>query len=294
MKITKKKSIGTVLTVVLIITGVCTTFIMAAKAISKATTSNSNQVQKEAVVYSSNTNTDTDTDSNNITANSKVTDTFNNANQTNSSNNDVIYKSKRTYFQDPNTVKDKYHIGKEEIEKFLSDGYSVKDILEADDIGNQNDIDPAILLSRKQQENKSLNTIKEEILKEKTHDIYAKVKGVYAKEFKQFEDENLDENDQMVIFSYTYDNAIDINKNLIKEYKKGGRKALENSAKKYKDNVLQKLKQENNISDADAEGLTGRMILDLKQNAKDSKQPLTNVLNKYKKKKKVGGKTIEK
>lgn len=60
--------------------------------------------------------------------------------------------------------KDIYNFSGNDIEKLLIEGYSVEDIILADNIGNEIVVDPKELLKKSKEENKKLDEIKSEIV----------------------------------------------------------------------------------------------------------------------------------
>jgi hypothetical protein len=135
----------------------------------------------------------------------------------NANDEQVIYESTRVNSQDENQT-DVYNISGEDIELFMKNGFTIQEIFEVDKLANEIIEDPKNILDRKLSTNKSLEEIKNDILKERKikNDEYLKDK--YQKEIKKLNSKNISEKEIITLLEYIEVNKIEMSDELIKQY----------------------------------------------------------------------------
>lgn len=134
----------------------------------------------------------------------------------------VIYQSTRTTVDPDRKVNDRYNFDEQAIEELMNKGYSLQDIFEADEIGNEIQEDPFVLLEKKETSEKSLTEIKEDILKDRKEKANSHLKKKYSKEFDQLTKDKMKEEEIVSFLAYIDMSGQKLTNDLVKEYRKKG------------------------------------------------------------------------
>jgi hypothetical protein len=173
---------------------------------------------------------------------------------------------------------DLFDLGREDIQELLESGFSMKDIIEADELGNDIAEDPKELLEHKKNSDQSFEQIKEDILKERKEDNRKYLKNKYEKEYKEIKGKSFNDEDTYTLLSYMDVYGEKLTKDLMKDYKEKGTKSFKNSNK---EELSKATKNKYNISDKDATGLTEEIIKMIEKVSEDTGEPVKKLIKSY-------------
>lgn len=125
---------------------------------------------------------------------------------------------------DGNKIPDKYNFDQKGIRELMKAGFSIKEIYQADALGNSLDIDPRILLERMKSEEKALYILEEEI---RADMFYEKLIAKYPEEYQELLEQKFSEDDIMTILAFIDLNVVTLMSDFIEEFKKDANGALE-------------------------------------------------------------------
>lgn len=192
-----------------------------------------------------------------------------------------VFKGKKTSLNINNSdTEDMYHLGKTEIEEFLQQGYSIQDIFKADEIGNSIYVDPKDILSKAKSTGKSLDDVKNDIIKDREVKAKEKLKTKYELEYKKLINNKISEDDTINFLAFIDANNIQVSDDLIQKYKKNG-KELFKEDKNYK--LKQETKNKYQLSDKDTEGLSENMINKIEEISKTTGDSVKDIIKSIKK-----------
>lgn len=198
----------------------------------------------------------------------------------------TLYEGKRKNKNEESIIdNNEYNLSKEDIEKLIKEGHSIKDILKADEIGNEINEDPKDLLSIKKENKKDLEIIKNEIFDERKKNNIEKLSKKYQTEYEEMINEGLDEEQQLEMLAFIDNISVDSVKEFIKDYKKDGKKVFKEYSKKTKKNVSDDKLSKYNLTTKDVEGLTDEMFNKLEELAEKNNLSVNQLIKGYKKKK---------
>lgn len=197
-----------------------------------------------------------------------------------SEDNDVIlYEGSRNSSDKDNPFADDvFGIGGEELNALVEEGFTIQEILEADDISNEILVAPKELLEMKKETNKSLAELKEAILKERKDNSIRYLKNKYAKEFDKLKKDKLSEDEIISILVYADTNKVQVTDDLLKQYKKTGKELFRQSVKT---GLSDEFKKKYSISDKDAAKLTDELIKMFEEIAKKTNKPVKEIITSY-------------
>ena len=173
---------------------------------------------------------------------------------------------------------DLYNLGKKEIEALINGGYTLKQIFEADEIGNRIMENPANLLERSKNEHKELKDIEKAIMSERKQKQLDGLKEKYSMEYAELKNEQFNDQDISTLLVFYDQNDVKSMKELARQYKENGDKAL-SKALKAKSSSLSKEKMDMyGISEADAEGLNDEILTSLEELSKKTDKPVKDLV----------------
>jgi hypothetical protein len=191
----------------------------------------------------------------------------------------ILYEgSRKTSDHENPYAEDLYDITSKDIETLMADGFTVQEIFEADDMGNELDVDPKELLSMKKETGRSLKELKEEILQERKDDCLNYLKNKYSKGYAKLKSEKLGQDEILMILEYIDSNNIQVTDDLIKEYRNKG-KDLFREAKK--SSLSEGLKKKYGITDKEAVKLSDDLIRWFETISKKTDKPVKELIKEY-------------
>ena len=196
---------------------------------------------------------------------------------------EVVYQGQKKSLSDGTPLaENRYHTGPEEIEEFLNSGFSIADIFQADEIGNKIGIEPKKLLERKKEEQKDLDKIKEEIVKERKRNVINSLKEKFPDVYQQLSTEQLNENDMSTLMAFLAYYDVTSIKQLVDEYKSKGTDAFKAYSKKRDTKPSEQVKNKYGLTDEEAQGLSDETLSKLEIIAAKSNKSVKQVLTEYK------------
>lgn len=193
----------------------------------------------------------------------------------------VLYNGTRHSVNNEDPLKDdKYHIGKEDVEKMLRDGHTIQDIFEADKIGNEIDEEPKKLLKMKKEKDYSLKEVEQDIRGERIKKHLQTLKKKYPEKYKEIEGQQLTEKEKFMILSFISTRDDSDTKALIKTYKEKGNRTFRDYTKKNKNKISasKTKKNELGLTDEEVAGLSDDMLVKLNTFAKKNNIPIKQLL----------------
>jgi hypothetical protein len=182
---------------------------------------------------------------------------------------EVIYKGvKKSYTKDLKSS-DIFSYSQEEMEQLLEQGYSIEDIVKADEVGNRLIEEPKKLLEMKADSKKDWTGIEKEVQNSRNHEYVSKMKEKYPDEYKKLAKEKFSDEDMSKIFTYIHHNNVASVDSLISSYKTQGESALkysESSADKIK--VSKSYMDKLGLSESDIKGLSDESLKTIEEIAK--------------------------
>jgi len=148
----------------------------------------------------------------------------------------------------------------DDLEKLLTDGYSMEDIFKAGEVGNRILEDPKKLLEEKRSSNKEWADVEKAVENERKQDYLNKMQQKYPDVYAKFVKENLSQSDMSLIFAYVNNYEVKSIDSLINEYKTKGKEALVSNKANKKNIVTKEKMDEYGLSPQDVEGLSDEMI----------------------------------
>ncbi len=192
----------------------------------------------------------------------------------------ILYEGVKSTLNPENPEeKDKYSLKKDDIEELVKKGHSIKDIFRADEIGNEIDENPKELLTRKNKEKKSLDKVKEDILKERKEKNLQKLRDKHPEKYNQLKDEKFNDDEILSILAFSEINNVNSLNDLIKDYKKKGNDALKDK-EKYQGFISKKEKY--NLSDEDVDGVSDEILAALERLSEKTNKPIKELVQNYK------------
>lgn len=148
---------------------------------------------------------------------------------------------------------DLYNFNAEDIDRLLKEGYSVQDIIDSDEIGNQIGIDPTDLLKMKKGSKKDLKEIRDDILKDRKEKVKEYLKNKYPDAYKKLKDKNLSDDEISCFFGEMDVNDVQPTDELISGYVAQGDKVFQEQkdSKDDKDNKDNSYKDNNDNTSSD-------------------------------------------
>jgi len=131
---------------------------------------------------------------------------------------------RRKLDSDGNKIPDKYNFDQKDIRELMKAGFSIKELYQADALGNSLDIDPRILLERMKSEEKALYILEEEI---RADMFYKKLITKYPIEYQVLLEQKFCEDDIITILSFIDLNIVTLMGDFIEEFKKDANGTLE-------------------------------------------------------------------
>lgn len=189
-------------------------------------------------------------------------------------NEDILYKGTLIQYN----TEDFYNIDQEELTSLLEHGYTIQEIFEADEFGNELFIDPKELLEMKNDTKKTLQELKDGIIKERTDNATNHIKSMYKNEYKKLLKEGLKEDEVLSLLMYADANELQITDALIKEYKSKGATLFSNKSKKV---LSEEIKMQYGISDKDAKKLNDEIIKMIESVSKETGKSVKDLINSY-------------
>ncbi len=191
---------------------------------------------------------------------------------------EILYQGVRKRYDPEGSGTYQYNIGSEDIKALLESGFTIQDILEADEIGNEIYIDPMELLAMKKETAKSFEELKAEVIKKREDDSISYLKNKYKKDMGTLQKEGLSE-DEIISFLISVDSSGQtIEDGLIKEYKRRGTAAFQPDAKQ---GLSEATKKKYGITDKDAGKLTEELVNMLEQASKDTDKPVKELIQSF-------------
>lgn len=173
---------------------------------------------------------------------------------------------------------DIYNIGKADIEKLIQEGFTIQDIIDADNIANEIGEDPLKILEMTNNNKKSIQGIKKDILQENKDKALNKLKIKYEKEYKKLVKANLTEDQIIAFLGYIDINDLKMTDDLIKEYRKLG---VELFKKNNECTLSAENKKKYKISDKDEKILNDKLIQAFEKYSKESKISVQDIIHNY-------------
>jgi len=204
----------------------------------------------------------------------------NNSLITSDNNEEILYKGTKSTLN-PGTP-DIYNISEDEVKSMLQEGYTVKDIFEADKIGNETGIEPKTLLEKKESTGKSLNQIKNEILETNRKKVVEEFKKTYPKEYEKLKSKKVKESDITNLIVYAEINNRKITDDLVTAYLKSGSKLFEKPiVTENEDQISQDDKKKYQLSDLETESIPAELIPKFEELAKKTGKPVKELMKGY-------------
>ncbi|MEW6183311.1 MAG: hypothetical protein AB1500_09085 [Bacillota bacterium] len=185
----------------------------------------------------------------------------------------------RTRINDPRR-RDIYNFKPEDVEELLEEGYSLQDILKADEIGNRIYEDPKILLQRKKDENKDLEEIEKDIRSERRQSSLKVLKEKYPEEYQKLLDEQFNEEDQFLILAFEDIYGTESFEGLIDGYKQKGRLVFKEKATKMHSGVSKEKMEQYGLSEEETAGLSKATMDQIIRNCEQHNLPVKETLQK--------------
>jgi hypothetical protein len=169
--------------------------------------------------------------------------------------NAVLYQGIKIRANSKST-KDLYNLGEDEIETLLESGFSIQDIYEADEISNELFVNPVELLNMKKESNKSLTELRSDIINQRKESSNNYLKNKYKNDFKTLQEQGLNEEEIFSLLAYADINNLQVNKELIMNYKNKGSDVFKAGKNKLSDDTKKKY----GITDNDSAKLSDELI----------------------------------
>lgn len=174
---------------------------------------------------------------------------------------------------------DLYSYTQKDIEDLLNKGYSIEDIIKADEVGNRLRENPAKLLEMKEKGKKDWDAIEKGVESERKQNYLSGMQQQKPEMYNRLKNEKFTDDDMALIFAYMNNNEAASLDGIIKEYKARGKEALKADTKKAIDET--KLEQYGLKKD-DVQGLSDEMLEKLEQVAKDRGVPIKELAAEFK------------
>lgn len=205
------------------------------------------------------------------------------------SKKDLTYTGKRSL------LNQQYNYITEDINALLKEGYTLADILKADEIGNQLEIDPKEMLKEKKKSQKAWDQLKREKMDLKIQKRLEKFKAKNPNAFNEAAKLELSLEEQAIVLA-VYEKKPKMTINEIVSKKKD-KKVLGDLLKNKKEkSTVPKEKIKNlELTEADIEGISEETLAWLESVSKETKKPLKTLIKQYTKynEKFEGGKSVE-
>ena len=159
----------------------------------------------------------------NVVVNNEVISSSNNGSERQAGNSIVIYQSTKTTLGPNSEGNDVYDLDEKEIEQLINKGYSLEDIFEADEIGNEIYEDPMTLLKKKKDTRRTLEDIKDEILKDRKEKSTEYLKKKFDKDISKLQKDKMKDDEIISFLAYLDMTGQQLTDDLIKEYRKKGK-----------------------------------------------------------------------
>lgn len=190
----------------------------------------------------------------------------------NKETSEVIYKGRKII--DPVLRKDVYNISGNDIEELIKQGFTIEDIFKADELANNIYEDPKSLLKMKAETGKSLEEVKDDMIKERKAKAVNSIKDKHEKEYNKLQKEGFTDDEIISFISYLDMNQLQLTDSLIGEYKISDEKIF-----KEKNNKLSaEFKKKYKISDKEAVGLTDDLVKAMEKLSKKTGKPVRELL----------------
>ena len=185
---------------------------------------------------------------------------------------------------------DLYNLDQKDVEELLNSGYSIKQIFEADEIGNSICENPKNLLERAKKEEIDLKDIEKKVIAERKQKRFDELKVKYSKEYLELKKEQLNDNSISTLLAFYDQNDVKSIHELVGQYKKDGDKALV-KAVKAKEPMLSKDKMNKyGLASSDNEGLSDELISKMEELSRQTNKPVKELIKGFKEaQEKAGG-----
>lgn len=212
--------------------------------------------------------------------NAPVTQTASTSLPNNNSNETKYIDQRAVDKNNSNSGKDIYTYSKSDLEELVKQGYSIKNIYEADKVGNSILVNPKTILKRSKDENKDVEGVKQEIISERQTNVLRTLQSKYPNEYNQMVQQQLDDNQKRRLLEFIDRNDVKSVDTLISDYKVNGDQALT----KYKNLKTNTVSQDNinkyNLTQDDVKFLNDNTIKNIENVSQKTGIPVKDIIAK--------------
>ncbi|TBL69887.1 hypothetical protein [Paenibacillus thalictri] len=180
------------------------------------------------------------------------------------------------------TEADKYNFKSNDIQELFKQGYSIDDLIRADALANDWDIDPKKILKDKREKGLDWKQVDENIQKEKLSETIQKYKNKHAHEIKQLDEADVPLQDQIALLSLLEKRIAPPVEQIIQQYKKDGAQII---GKYIQENKIyenhskpQQFMNKHKLSEAEIQGFSEEDLDKLEKVSKDNNVELKELI----------------
>lgn len=179
---------------------------------------------------------------------------------------------------------DRYNFSQEDVKRLLLEGYSIKDIYTADDIGNRLNEVPQKLLEEKRKSGKSWGDFEKELKSKRMELSLKNLKKKHPDDYARVDKEAVPAEDKVLMLILVDSSKCKDVEDLINIYKTNGRDGLLKIAKekKFYGNVSTEKMKQLGLTEADVAGINENLLIQLESMAKKSNKPLKEIIQRFK------------